>query len=324
MEDASGNTASKTIACTVKDTTAPVLKVKSDGITIEDTDTSFDFISAVDLSAKDQIDGVLDSRVIADDSAVQLGTAGEYPVRYLVSDEAGNTSEVTIPVTIKDTTAPVITLSKKKFVIKDTDEAPAYLKYVSANDKADGDMSDEIKVVDKDVDYGSPGTYKLLYRVKDAAGNIAKKSAKVVIKDTTPPVLTLSRNKFNYTIGDKKPNYKSAASAKDSAEGKIARISVDDSDVDYGKAGTYKIRYTVRDSAGNKTVKKANVVVKKKKVSNRSNSIQGSGRGGRTVYITRTGEKYHESWCRYLSRSKIAISLGDALARGYTACSVCH
>ena len=324
VEDASGNTASKTLACTVKDTTAPVLKVKSDGITIEDTDTSFDFISAVDLSAKDQIDGVLDSRVIADDSAVQLGTAGEYPVRYLVSDEAGNTSEVTIPVTIKDTTAPVITLSKKKFVIKDTDEAPAYLKYVSASDKADGDMSDEIKVVDKDVDYGSPGTYKLLYRVKDAAGNIAKKSAKVVIKDTTPPVLTLSRNKFNYTIGDKKPNYKSAASAKDSAEGKIARISVDDSDVDYGKAGTYKIRYTVRDSAGNKTVKKANVVVKKKKVSNRSNNNQGSGRGGRTVYITRTGEKYHESWCRYLSRSKIAISLGDALARGYTACSVCH
>lgn len=42
-----------------------------------------------------------------------------------------------------------------------------------------------------------------------------------------------------------------------------------------------------------------------------------------TVYITRTGEKYHRSGCRYLSNSKIPISLSNAKASGYTACSVC-
>src|SRR5437762_931006 len=42
-----------------------------------------------------------------------------------------------------------------------------------------------------------------------------------------------------------------------------------------------------------------------------------------TVYITKTGEKYHESDCRYLSRSKIAIELKDALDRGYGACKMC-
>lgn len=47
------------------------------------------------------------------------------------------------------------------------------------------------------------------------------------------------------------------------------------------------------------------------------------GSSGTTVYITRTGEKYHRSGCRYLSQSKIAISLADAKARGYTPCSVC-
>jgi hypothetical protein len=41
------------------------------------------------------------------------------------------------------------------------------------------------------------------------------------------------------------------------------------------------------------------------------------------VYITATGEKYHRDGCRYLSQSKIAISLADAKARGYTPCSVC-
>jgi micrococcal nuclease len=42
-----------------------------------------------------------------------------------------------------------------------------------------------------------------------------------------------------------------------------------------------------------------------------------------TVYITRTGAKYHSSGCRYLSRSMIPISLKDAVARGYTPCLVC-
>ena len=42
-----------------------------------------------------------------------------------------------------------------------------------------------------------------------------------------------------------------------------------------------------------------------------------------TVYITKTGKKYHRATCRYLSRSKIPISLKDAKANGYTPCSVC-
>ena len=31
-----------------------------------------------------------------------------------------------------------------------------------------------------------------------------------------------------------------------------------------------------------------------------------------TVYVTRTGEKYHREGCRYLSRRKIATSLREA------------
>lgn len=42
-----------------------------------------------------------------------------------------------------------------------------------------------------------------------------------------------------------------------------------------------------------------------------------------TVYITRTGKKYHRGTCRYLSRSKIPVSLENAKARGYGPCSVC-
>ncbi|WP_322354701.1 hypothetical protein [Paratractidigestivibacter sp.] len=43
----------------------------------------------------------------------------------------------------------------------------------------------------------------------------------------------------------------------------------------------------------------------------------------RTVYITKTGEKYHNGSCRHLRKSKIEISLSDAIARGYEACGTC-
>lgn len=43
-----------------------------------------------------------------------------------------------------------------------------------------------------------------------------------------------------------------------------------------------------------------------------------------TVYITRTGKKYHRGSCSYLRKSKTPISLEDARAKGYTPCRRCN
>ncbi len=42
-----------------------------------------------------------------------------------------------------------------------------------------------------------------------------------------------------------------------------------------------------------------------------------------TVYITKTGSKYHLSKCSYLSSSKISIDLNEAKERGFTSCGRC-
>ncbi|MBE7558797.1 hypothetical protein HS125_07560 [bacterium] len=42
-----------------------------------------------------------------------------------------------------------------------------------------------------------------------------------------------------------------------------------------------------------------------------------------TVYITKSGKKYHRDGCRSLAKSKIAISREEAKKQGYTPCSVC-
>ncbi|MCQ2486192.1 MAG: S-layer homology domain-containing protein [Clostridia bacterium] len=43
-----------------------------------------------------------------------------------------------------------------------------------------------------------------------------------------------------------------------------------------------------------------------------------------TVYITKTGEKYHSAGCSSLSKSCYSISLSDAISKGYAPCAKCN
>lgn len=43
-----------------------------------------------------------------------------------------------------------------------------------------------------------------------------------------------------------------------------------------------------------------------------------------TVYITKTGKRYHRAGCRYLTSTQRAVSLKEAKAMGLTPCKVCQ
>lgn len=58
-------------------------------------------------------------------------------------------------------------------------------------------------------------------------------------------------------------------------------------------------------------------------VNNTNNTTTTNNNTTQTVYITKTGKKYHREGCSSLSKSKISISLSDAKAKGYTACKNC-
>ena len=49
-----------------------------------------------------------------------------------------------------------------------------------------------------------------------------------------------------------------------------------------------------------------------------------SNNQGQTVYVGKTGSKYHYQGCRTLKGGGIPMSLDDAIAEGRTACKVCH
>lgn len=42
-----------------------------------------------------------------------------------------------------------------------------------------------------------------------------------------------------------------------------------------------------------------------------------------SVYVTKTGKKYHNENCSSLSSSKISIDLSEAIDKGYTPCKKC-
>ena len=51
--------------------------------------------------------------------------------------------------------------------------------------------------------------------------------------------------------------------------------------------------------------------------------IEQTQKVAQTVFITRTGSKYHREGCRYLKRSAIPINRADA-EKNYSPCKVCR
>ncbi len=54
-----------------------------------------------------------------------------------------------------------------------------------------------------------------------------------------------------------------------------------------------------------------------------NNTVNPTSEASKTVYITNTGEKYHNEGCKSLSKSKIPISLEEAKKKGFSACGIC-
>lgn len=69
--------------------------------------------------------------------------------------------------------------------------------------------------------------------------------------------------------------------------------------------------------------KSAEIAELKAKLSGIATSSNNQDSTSATVYVTRTGSKYHRLGCSYL-KSCIPISLSKAIQQGYTPCSKCY
>lgn len=148
--------------------------IDSENIVI-DYDTAFDYTDYVRFENTETVN------VVGEVDTKQEGT-------YLVVVEAVNeynqTKSQELNVTVKDLSAPKITLTKEKVSLAygSSFNPNKYIK--SAIDNKDGDVSSFIEISSK-VNSKKAGTYDVIYTVEDNAGNSSSETLKVTIKKQT-------------------------------------------------------------------------------------------------------------------------------------------
>ena len=86
------------------------------------------------------------------------------------------------------------------------------------------------------------------------------------------------------------------------------------------KSQTQTNKSTSSSTSSNSSSNKSSTTKNKSNKSTSNSSIDQNS----TVYITKSGSKYHRNGCSSLRKSKISITKKEAIARGYGACKRCN
>nr|MCR5422828.1 DUF5011 domain-containing protein [Bacilli bacterium] len=138
------------------------------------------FVPLAGITATDAEDGDLTSKIKYTGN-VRIGAVGVYEATYSVTDSAGNTTTVTVKISVvaNDKDAPLLTgTQNKEIVVGDTEFK--LTDGVTANDTADGDLTSKIEVTGT-VDPWTLGEYNIHYSVKDESGNEATADRKITV-----------------------------------------------------------------------------------------------------------------------------------------------
>ena len=119
---------------------------------------------------------------------ITYSKSGDYDNTITVTDDAGNTSDIDIKISVID--APSINgISDKTVTVGDTID---YLSGVTAVDGKGTDITGSIEVDSSKVDINTPGTYQIIYKVTDSYGfstgancNITVNEKKEEVADNT-------------------------------------------------------------------------------------------------------------------------------------------
>src|SRR5262249_40499230 len=109
------------------------------------------------------------------------------------------------------------------------------------------------------VDVNTPGTYMLTYSVSDTSGNSGSAARQVVVKDTTPPVITLLGDN-PLTIECHSSFTDPGATATDTCAGTLTGAITKSGSVDPNTVGTYVLTYKVSDGFNETTVNRTVLV----------------------------------------------------------------
>ena len=171
------------------------------------------------------------------EGSVNTKKLGNYEITYTISKGILK-RKITRHIKVSDTEKPKLSIDKKEMYVC-PDEKPQK-EEVTAIDNYDGDLTKKIKVkIGKDA---------ITYSVEDSSKNKTIITKKIVYKDIEKPTISLEgEHEISLLIGEEfvDPGYK----VEDNCD-KDINVKVDGV-VDSGKEGSYELKYTATDKAGN-------------------------------------------------------------------------
>lgn len=161
--------------------------------------------------------------------------------------------ELLTSINVVDTVAPVVTVKHIDGYVGKVLEPSVFVDSVY-------DMTQVTYSYAQEPDWNSEGSGSGQVTVTDSSGNsVTELITYKLKKDTVPPEVSLSV--IDIIIGEP-VSYKKAVGYSDNADSKDElKLEIDNSRVDPGTVGTYRVTYTVTDTAGNSTTKEGTVKV---------------------------------------------------------------
>ena len=185
--DSFGNTSTATFTLFVHDSTSPVFTFVSGNLTIEATSAAGAVVNYLPATATDALAPPIYTYSKASGSTFAIGTT---TVKVTAIDIVGNTTTKTFTVTVRDTTAPVITSVPSPAPFEATSSAGAVVTYAPAV------AFDVVGPVTYSYSKASGSTFAIgtttvTVTAKDAYGNVSTpRTFTVTVRDTTAPTFT--------------------------------------------------------------------------------------------------------------------------------------
>ena len=213
------------------------------------------------IAAYDVEDGDLTSLVIITENTVDTTQAGEYLVRYQVTDSDGNTAETVRRVTVEWSYEyyPKIVMDPPEIYLAVNASFDPYVG-VTATDPNDGDLTSQIVIASENIDTSQAGQYYIEYTVTNSRGISTWEYRVVYVLSSSLPVIEA----YDFSIGMNEPLdlYMVPFEAYDLEDGNLREsVTWDISQVNIAQAGIYPITLQVTDSDGNTAQASCNVTI---------------------------------------------------------------
>ncbi len=208
----------------------------------------------------DDVDGDISNRIIitSDTYTDNMHVVGIHPIIMSATDTAGNTSSITINVSVVDATLPTFSGVES---INSPLSAPLTINDIketqTANDNYDGVLTSSITIHQDQFSANKSlvGNYAVTLKVSDSSGNIAFKTINVAVIDDIKPLISGSSSYTKATSAVlTMTNIMDNLVATDNVDGNLnsqIHLISDTYSAHKNVVGTYSIIFDVTDAANN-------------------------------------------------------------------------